>query len=205
MAVLMTPTLKLRGLYTVKQPFTVSPTTLYTCIGVSLFQALNYDGKDIYSSFYMPKGLTEADYKADLALGASIVVLAGDNGDLVYLPDTYILNYPNGNTAAFGTMIVSASLGPMSLNQDLTFVKSKVAEVLSDVLGLEPTVFIDLLADPGVMTQEQADAMEAARREQIKDRTTSYAALLTLQARYEIAQDQIEELQDLLDKQQAGN
>jgi hypothetical protein len=171
---------------------------LYTALELRTFRGLNYAGEDVYAKYYEPKGLTQADYKADLAAGATLVVLAGDNGDIVYVPDTRILSYPNGNVAQYGSMIVSASLGPLRLDIDQVFIKSKVAEVLSDIIGLEPTVYIDVLANPSVLTQEQADSAEAARVAQIKDRSTTYAQLLDLQAKYAIAQDQIEQLQALL-------
>lgn len=193
-----TPLLKMRGRYTLVMPWVANPTTLYTCKGLRTFSELVDSGEDIYSKYYLPKNLTEADFKEDWDNDATLAILNGDNGEIIYVPDTYIVSYPTMEAPSYGHLVFSGSFGPMRLDLNLDFFVSKMKEVASDVIGLEPEIYIEILDGNTVLSQQDADALEAARLNAIKIRTTTYAELLELRDRYAVAQQQIEDLQSLL-------
>lgn len=198
----VTPLPNMRGLYTLKMPWTTDNKVLYTCTALRLFRELIASGVDVYSQYYSPKGLQQSDYDTDLAAGAILCVLQGDDGSVINVPDTYIVSYPDQSVPSVGHFVLSASIGPMRMDVNLDFLRSKVGEVISDTIGVVPEVFVDVLDSSTVMTREEYDAMEAARTASIKNRSTTYALLLQEQALTSVLQNKVAELQSLLEQQQ---
>lgn len=202
MATRITPLPNMRGIYTLRMPWATQNTVLYTCTALRTFRELIASGEDILSKYYVPKGLAKQDYETDLAAGAILCVLQGDNGEVISVPDTYVISYPDQSAPPVGHFVLSASIGPMRMDVNLDFLRSKVGEVISDTIGVVPEVFVDVLDSSTVMTREDYDAMEAARTAAIKNRSTTYALLLQSQANVAVLQSKVAELQDLLEKQQ---
>lgn len=180
----MTPLPNMRGIYTLISPWSVEPTVLYTCKSLQSFSQIVSDGVKGFERYYSPQGLTEADWSRDLAAGAYLCGLFGDDGSVIYVPDVYILNYPSQNSPQYSTFIASALIGPLPSNFNFVAVKAKIAEIISDTIGMEPEVFIDTMDNSTVLTPEEAAAAESARLAQIKNRTSTYAQLLKLQQDY---------------------
>ena len=91
----ITPPLLAKGRYTVRAPFEVKETSIYTCIALRKFEDIVELGEDVYQTYYQPFGLTTAVYQLDVRAGAVIVTLQDPYGEVLYIPDTYILTYPN--------------------------------------------------------------------------------------------------------------
>jgi hypothetical protein len=75
---------------------------------------------------------------------------------------------------------------------------------LSDYIGLEPEVYVDVLDTATVMSPEEAAAAEAARLAAIKNRTSTYALLQQSQAREAALQAHILALLAKIPKSQGG-
>lgn len=205
MATRITPLPNMRGIYTLKMPWTTNKAVLYTCTALRTFRELIASGENIFVKYYEPKGLSEATYQADLAAGAILCVLMGDNGEIINVPDTYVISYPNQSVPPVGHFVLSASIGPMRMDANLEFLSAKVGEVISDTIGVVPEVFVDVLDSSSVLTREEYDAMEAARIAAIKNRSTTYALLLQEQARTAVLQNKVAELQSLVEQLQQRN
>ncbi|AGX01902.1 hypothetical protein CF95_gp180 [Erwinia phage PhiEaH1] len=202
MATRITPLPNMRGLYTLRMPWTTDNKVLYTCTALRTFRELIANGNDVFVTYYQPKGLQQSDYEADNAAGAILCVLQGDDGSIINVPDTYVVSYPDSSVPAVGHFVLSASIGPMRMDVNMDFLRSKVGEVISDTIGVVPEVFVDVLDSSTVMTREEYDAMEAARTAAIKNRSTTYALLLQEQARTTVLQNKVAELQSLLEQKQ---
>lgn len=179
-----TPLVNMRGIYTLIMPWSVSPTVLYTCKSLQSFTQIVSDGIKGYEKYYKPMGLTEDDWTRDLAAGAYLCGLFGDDGSVIYVPDVYIQRYPDQNAPQYSNFVLSALIGPLPSNFNFNNLRSKMAELISDTIGMEPEVFVDTMDNSTVLTPEEANAAESARLAQIKNRTTTYAQLQTLQQRY---------------------
>lgn len=201
MAVLNTPGLSMRGIWSLKAPWTADPTLLYTCIALRKFkEIISIDGVDIYKVHYQPRGLTEEQYQADLAAGATMCVLSSDAGAVIQVPDTYIESYPGIAMSNYGIAVLSAMIGPISLDISFDFLIEQVKNVITDTIGVEPTVNLDHIPTTTAISPQDADALEAARQSAIKNRTSTYAQLLAEQQANASLRQTVAELQALLAK-----
>lgn len=180
----MTPALNSTGLYTVAGPFTIAADTLYTCKAINSYAALVSAGVDVYALYYQPVGLTQQQYQNDYTAGANIITLMSSTAATVMLPDTYISSVPNSGNVAYVEFLAVANLGPMPEATNLAFLQQQLADVVSSVIGVTPTISVFALPTTDVMSQEQAAVAEAARQAAITNRATDYAALLALRQQY---------------------
>lgn len=176
-----TPALGLKGKWSLIQPWTASQSLIYQCTAIRFFTEMVAEGIDIFNVYYSPKGLTESDYNADLSAGAAMCVLYSSSGSVITVPDTYIETFPGIGMSNWGQVILSASLGPMRLDLDYSFLKEQMGNLISDTIGIVPDIYVDQLATIEAISTEEADAIEAARLSAITNRTSTYAQNLALQ------------------------
>lgn len=195
---LKTPPLRAKGIYQLKAPWSVSPTLIYECIAIRSFADFLEKGEDVFKLIYEPKGLSQATFEADRALGAHIITLVSGTQPIIHVPDTYIEAYPLQNTVAYKTVVVSVSLGPLPDSLDLTFLKTQLQGVVSDVIGVTPEVKLHVLPALDVITDTQHEALEAARQAAIANRKTDRARVLELQAQVAAMTQQIQTLEQII-------
>ncbi|NCB89537.1 MAG: hypothetical protein EOM43_19100 [Gammaproteobacteria bacterium] len=180
-----TPLVNMRGLYELIQPWYASNTVLYTCKSLQAFTQVEDNGTKGYETYYKPMGLLETDWVKDRNAGAFLCGLFGDDGSVIYVPDVYIQRYPSQANPQYSNFVVSALLGPLPSDFNFEAAKAHWAEVLSDMIGIEPEMYVETLDNSTVLTPEQAQATEAARRAAIKNRTTTWALYKKLQQDYD--------------------
>lgn len=168
----------IRGRFTLKTPWVAAPDKVYTVIAQRGFQELIFDNVNIFKDYYEPKGLTEEDYKADLRQDTVLIILYSEAGEVIHVPDTYILSYPSQDVPPYANYVLSAMMGPFRTDYDFSFVSQKVSEIISDCIGVEPKVYIDSVGEATAMDSENADRLEAGRVAAIKCRQTTYAMWL---------------------------
>lgn len=198
MATRNTPVLGMHGVWDLISPWSADNTLLYQCVAMRFFTEMVGDGIDVLNTYYIPNGLTETQYTADLALGAVMCILKADTGVIITVPDTYINTVPGIGMANYGSVIFSAEIGPCSLSLNFDFLKEQMGNLISNTIGLTPTIYVDQLATATAITQEQADAIEAARRAAITNRTTTYAQNIALTSQVANLTATIQVLQGLL-------
>lgn len=193
-----TPPLHAKGFYTVASPFQVVANTLYECMAIRAFPDLVDLGVDIFNTYYNPLGLTQQNFEDDQKAGANIITLIADSQPVIYIPDSYILSYPDMSNVAYSNIILSLDLGVVPDTLDLTFLQNQLSGVASDVVGVTPTVTVHVGMSTGAVTQEQADAMEAARQATITNRTSDRAKVIELQNQLDALRLQYNALVDLM-------
>lgn len=195
---LKTPALHAAGLYQLRTPWSVPANVVYECIAIRDFKDYVQKGEDVYTTFYQPMGLSEAQYQADRALGANIITLASPSNPTIYVPDTYIEAYPFLGDIKYSHVVLSVSLGVVPDKMDLTFVRSQVAAVVSDTIGVVPTVNVAVAPSTGLVTQAQHQVLETARNAAITNRKTDRARLIELQALVDAQQQRIAGLEQII-------
>jgi hypothetical protein len=163
----VTPFIGARGAYTLKPPWEALADTVYTCTGLVSFTALLEKGTDVLNEVYVPNGLGEVEYSADLAAGAYIVVLASETAPTLYVPDTYVVSYPDTGLVKYSHIVASASLGALPDELDLSFLQEQLSSTIEGVLGIETEVSIHKAPTTKTITPSQHQTLEAARRAQI--------------------------------------
>lgn len=189
----MTPPLEVSGRFEARAPFdtVVQLGVFYTCIAVRLFKDCEAQGEEVFDDYYSALGLTTADYQQDEGVGAAIVTLSTPDGDVVYIPDTYIASYPQMGAARYHHVVLAVSLGPIPETVQLDNLIANLTEMVSDVIGVENKVQIAAAPSTGTITDEEHEAMETARLARIQNRTTTRSELLRTQNKVAVLEERI--------------
>lgn len=183
-----TPPLYARGRYVLSFPWQANPNKLYTCIGVRSFSDIYKLGQDVYKVFYLPMGAAESTvisglpftFIAEAANKPNIVTLQSDDGEVIYVPDTFIQKFPDQGEVKYSHIVLSLSLGPVPDYSNLEEIKQAVAETVAQRFGFMPTVREHRAPATDNPTAAQHEALEAARIGSITLLETDQAKVLRL-------------------------
>lgn len=198
MSVKRTPPIDRFGRYELKVPWTADPAKTYTCEAIRSYPDCEERGLNVLEDIYVAMGLTETEYNADLTLDPNIITLMSDDGETIYVPDTYVVSYPNMGDVTYSHIVVSASIGPLPDYVPLDLLKANISALCSDVIGMEPEVNVNKAPHSGSITPSQHEASEAARVAAITLRETYYARSIRLQQELDAANQIIADWQQVL-------
>ena len=206
MAVKKTPPMYARGRYVLTAPFDslITATRLYTCIAIRSFKDVYEDGLDVEIEYYNPMGLVNGqdyggspfDFQAEKDALANIVTLIGDNGQMIFVPDTFIASYPDLTDVKYSQIVVAFNFGAVPDYLVLSAVKSGMANLGASHLGVVPAVTEHRAPSANAVTPIQHEALEVARLGAISNQETDYA-------KWKRMEQKIIQLQDTIDKQTA--
>jgi len=179
----LTPPLNATGRFTVSTPFdtVVFETVAYQAVALRRFDDIVELGEDVYTKYYKPFGLSENVFRQDSRANVVIVSLMNPSGEITYVPDSYILRYPNQGDVKYNHVVLSVSLGILPDFLDLSFIKQQLASVASDTIGVVGAVKEHVAGTVGTVTPEQHELMEVARIARITNRKTDRAKALVAQ------------------------
>jgi len=178
MATINTPRYRAKGSYVLRTPFSVDVTLSYECIAIRSFEELTERNIDVFELVYAPVGLAKTDMAADQAAGASIVTLYYEaTEDYIYVPDTYITQFPSADNVPYGYLVIGAEVGPLPDAADLTLLTEAVTAAIGAAIGLNPTVKLIKVPTTGIVSQEEHDAMENIRTQAITYNQADYIRL----------------------------
>ena len=157
------------GLFKVKTPFTLAETVIFTVEASRTFPDLVRQNIDVYNEYYKPVGLEREEYLADATVNASILTFKSRDGQVVYIPDTYVESCPGLSGIAYqrNVMVVDLSFVPDYV--DVSVMTKDVSDILTRTLGIDPKVEITTMEYEGKVTEEQHLQMEAARKRKIRE------------------------------------
>lgn len=167
-----TPPLEAKGRYSLRSPFPDVGNKFITTIAIRLFDDCEAQGEDVLKDYYEPVGLTSGDYAADAAIGAAIVTLHDSDGEIYYVPDTYIISYPSMGDVQYAHLVMSISLGPLPNTMDLSPIGTQVSALVQSMVGVDNDVKFHVAPTTDTVTPEQHEANEIARQQQITHRLT---------------------------------
>lgn len=140
---LKTPKIYARGKWTISSPFTVPSTSIYTCMAIRSIDDLIARNIDPYAMFYAPNGIDTTKYEQDVDNLVNIITLMSDIEPMVYVPDTYILSYPDITVVPYRHLVLSLSMGAVPDTLVLDDLINKVKEYSLSSIGIDPTVKIN--------------------------------------------------------------
>jgi hypothetical protein len=190
----ITPPLAARGIYQLRQPWEVSAAKVYTCQAIRSFQDIYELGEDVYRRYYEPKGLSQSVFNADQQAHTAIITLISDDFDIVYVPDTYIVSYPDLGVVNYQRVVLSVDFGVLPDFLDLDYIRQEMETVGSKIIGKEPEVKEAVAPVSGAVTPTEHQVLEASRLANIEFRTTDRAKYLH---QLQLNSDLIERLQTL--------
>jgi hypothetical protein len=155
-------------------------------------------GIDVLNTLYIPNGLTEANYDADVAADLSMVTLQSTSGQVIILPSTYLTGWPSADSVPYVVMGMVINLGPIPNTIDPTFLTDKVEPVIKNALGLDPEIHYVTLSETTNKTWDDHVAQENTRTAAITDENSDYVKRLNAEAALTAAQAQIVALQQVI-------
>lgn len=190
------PGINTTGLFTLLPPFdnALLPDVPYTCIGIRRLTDIAAAGGDPQAEYYTPYAIAEADYEADVANEVCIITLQSGSSSIVYVPSRYIDKAPELGGVQYTAMLMAIELGPVRDNLDLTYLKTKVAGVIEETIGITATPKLVAASLPMVLTNAQDETLEAARQANIAAVQTDHAKYLKAAAERDEAYAKIAEL-----------
>jgi hypothetical protein len=193
------PLIGVGGLYNLLAPFdtVLLPNISYRCISVRRLADILAAGGDPFAEYYQPKGLSESVFTADVEIGVCIVSLQAEQ-HVVYVPSTYINGYPDIGGVPYTTLALAINLGAVPDKMDLTYVKSRIAAVVLENIGIDSVVTTMAVSLPTLLNATNADVIEAARLAKITAVQTDRAKLLETERLLDAARQHIVELENYL-------
>lgn len=200
------PSVGSRGTFVIRDPFAalVPQTEIpgaavrLTCVATRKLTELVQNGENPFTDYYTPQGLDASAYQADLKAGAVIVTLQADDQSMVKVPSTYISSFADPNGIPYQVMVLTALLGALPANIDLTFVNQQVVQVLHDSLGVDTTVKIGVVSRTAVMNQSDSKNIETARQAKIANSQTDHAKLLAAQQQIAVLTAKVSSLEQYI-------
>jgi len=194
-----TPPLNVTGYWTLKLPFSASPTVIYTCKAIRSFTDIKVLKQDPYVEYYQMQGISRADYERDVLSLANIVTLTSSTNPIIYVPDTYIESYPDVTTIPYRHLVLSMSLGAVPDTLVLDDLKAKIKDLTLNTVGIQSTVK-EHQACAAVENIDQAThaTLESNRLARIATNTTCYAAVLAADGKLDALVDSYTILEDLV-------
>lgn len=198
-----TPQITSEGLFVLRPPFAdlIKANTVYTVEAIRSFQELTLLNIDIFGNYYNPMGLSETDYADDASADVFIITLTskvafsntGDSAQsVIYVPDSYILQFPDGDNVNYYNYVLSIEMGPLPEWWDGTQLVNDLRDNVKAKTGLEldeptlPEVFVFRNSYPVAYSSTDSAIMEQARQAAITDTEPTSVKMRNLQASYDL-------------------
>lgn len=166
-----------KGRWALKNPFVTKPGMLYSLGAIRSFIDIENNGVNVFETYYGPFSIDKSVSVKDRRDGVMILTLLSDTEGPIYVPSSYVVDYPRLDSVAYHHVVMSASLGALPVTVPLDFLVTQIAKVCSDTIGVTPTINIGVVPLLSVVTPEEHETNEAKREAAISNRTTDYARL----------------------------
>ena len=176
MTIRLTPTLGLKGNYSVKAPYLIKADTQYECTALRSFADVEATGVGVFEKYYEPYGVSYGTYQTDRQSDAYLVTLTAI-GSVYVIPDTYITELPDRLSDETSLVVLSVDLGPLPDTLGLTHLQEDIGGLCLELLGYQPEVRLLKLDHTDGLTQQEQDNIETARLAAVEIRTDVYAQL----------------------------
>lgn len=197
-----TPPLLAKGRYTLRTPWSANPLVLYTCKAIRTFDDIYKLGIDVQKTYYIPMGLSDGSiitspafsFQTEKAQQPNIITLHGDDGSVIYVPDTFIESYPNMAEVRYSRMVLSIDLGALPDYLDLTAIKTAVSNLVAQTSGVVAQVIEHRAAATENPTALQHEILETNRLAAITLIETDHARALRMQVERDAVQAKLNAL-----------
>lgn len=184
MTIFITPEIGAAGKYKYKAPFDTlgNNQTEFTCISVRTLTDCLSLGENPFKKYYEPHGLTEEQYRSDVSEGASIVGLQSTVGTSLYIPNSYLLSYPDVSGIRYVNIVLGADIGAIPETLNLEVLCTEVQDVLYTRLGVKPEVKPVITSQPALVSYEDHEKMERIRSSTVQEDKSLTAQILELKS-----------------------
>ena len=176
------PSIDSVGRFVLTTPFIAKPSVIYSVIALRELRDLTIKGIDVYKDFYQSAGLSNEtvvngvvfDYALEVAKNPVIVTLHGSDGNVMYVPSTYIESFPNMGDVTYSRLVLSADLGALPDTITVDAILTDIKDIVSARFGVNATVKVNRAASERQPTPAEHDVLEASRIGSISQTTNNY-------------------------------
>lgn len=202
-----TPLIDSEGLFVLRAPFfdLMKLNAIYMVKAIRSFQELSILNIEPYSTYYAPLNISQADFKDDAAAGAHIITLVskipfsntGDNKEsVIYVPDTYILEYPSSDNVNYFNFVIAMEMGPLPEWFNEQQIMDDISDIVLAKTGLfggnpvqpDPILNINVYKNshPVLVSSIDSATIEQARIAAIEQYDPTVTQLKALQEQYDV-------------------
>lgn len=182
------PSIDSVGRFVLTSPFVAKPSVIYSVIALRELRDLTIKGVNVYEEFYVSAGLVNDvlingstfDYAAEVAKNPVIVTLQGTDGNIMYVPSTYIESFPNMGDITYSRLVLSADLGALPDTVNLDAILNDINELIQSRFGINAVVKVNRAASERQPTPAEHDILEASRVGSINQVSNNYMDVIRL-------------------------
>lgn len=196
----MIPIFGSSGIFKLDDPFMgqLQPGISYTCVAVRLFEELTEMGIDPFEEYYQPNGIDRARYDEDVLNNVAIVSLRSTQNAWITLPDSFIIGVPNPNGVPYHAMLLSVDIGAIPETLALDSLIDTIKQVTKDYLGVVAEVQEVVASDRELISMDDHDTLEAARRANIATDESDRSKAIRMETAMNAMVIKIKELEDYI-------
>lgn len=186
------PPINTVGLWKVKLPYTIKTSLPYWLIAIRMFEDITVMGLDVYKTFYQPyikdgdliPGTAETFiFQEEINKGARILTIQSEAGEILYIPSTFIEEFPNTDVVLYRPMIVSINMGLFKEDMDYSILLQALEETCMANTGVDSvqTAIHAAPAKEGLSVTDM-EALELARQNKMQNTETNIEKVIRLEA-----------------------
>ena len=171
MATKHTPQMYARGSYELKNPWVASANKVFTCIASRSFEDIYKQGEDVYKTYYQNYILDGStvngqvfNFDEEAQSLPNICTLRSEENEIIYVPDTYILSFPNTTLVPYSNVVLGLSLGPLPDEMDLISINAVLVDNIKKYFGITAEVTTMRIPTSTNPTPEEHEQWEESRK-----------------------------------------
>ena len=163
------PNLNDRGKFNFKTPFDnlLNNDLVYTVMSIRTIPEIESNNIDVKQIIYLDQNMTEEDYINDLRNKTAIITLGRDSNKQAHVPINKIISIPKTTGHEYREQMVALSIGLLPANIDLSSLKTRLAAVVYDTLGITTTCESIVTSDTVVVGDDEHKSYETIRTNKI--------------------------------------
>lgn len=192
MTLFITPEIGSSGKYTYKAPYDTlgNNQTEFKCMSIKTLVDCLSSGEDPYKKYYEPYKLTQQDYKKDLVDSASIIGLQSAVGQWLYIPNSYLLSFPDVSGVRYVNMVLAANIGAIPETMNLDTLISEVEDAIIARLGITPEIKSVITSQPALIGYDDHMRLEGSRMNLVRQESPLIRQVIELKTMVNVLTEQ---------------
>lgn len=180
------------GVWKVKLPYTVKAQVPYWLIAVRMFEDITRLGMDVYKTYYeqyikegetIPGTSEMFTFQGEIDKGARILTIKTEAGETLYIPSTFVEEFPDTDITIYRPMIVSMNLGLFREDTDYSILLQALEETAMANTGVDNvTTAIHVGPSTSGLSTADMEALELARQNKMANHETNIEKVIRLEA-----------------------
>lgn len=194
------PEVGLKGKIKLDAPYNalIDEHAMYECIGLETLRSMVANGETPFETFYEPYAITRERFQSDHDADVVMVTFQAIEGEIVTVPNSYILSMPDANGVRYRMMILGVGLTAIPDDLDLSVVKTDISNLLLTRLGIASKIEEVVYGPVTLLGHEEHRVVEAARRLKMSEADSDLKRYLDLKASFEELKIRSKALEDFI-------